>query len=203
MTGQHIGPYRVLREIGRGGMGAVFEAVHTQIERKVAIKILRSEFAQNQQLVARFVTEARAVNIVNHPSVVQISDCGQLPDGLAYIVMEYLEGESLGSRMKRQGGRLTIPEALRLTRQIAAALAAAHSKGIIHRDLIPPSRIAIRLFRPVAQRRKRLSCAACFWPVRTHCKPPAGRVLGLAPCSGSCTPICLRLGNRQSERALP
>ena len=137
MTGQHIGPYRVLREIGRGGMGAVFEAVHTQIERKVAIKILRSEFAQNQQLVARFVTEARAVNIVNHPSVVQISDCGQLPDGLAYIVMEYLEGESLGSRMKRQGGRLTIPEALRLTRQIAAALAAAHSKGIIHRDLKP------------------------------------------------------------------
>lgn len=137
MTGQHIGPYRVLREIGRGGMGAVFEAVHTQIERKVAIKILRSEFAQNQQLVARFVTEARAVNIVNHPSVVQISDCGTLPDGLAYIVMEYLEGESLGSRMKRQGGRLTIPETLRLTRQIAAALAAAHSKGIIHRDLKP------------------------------------------------------------------
>ena len=137
MTGQHIGPYRVLREIGRGGMGAVYEAIHTQIQRKVAIKILRSEFAQNQQLVARFVTEARAVNIVNHPSVVQISDCGQLPDGLAYIVMEYLEGESLGSRMKRQGGRLTVPEALRLTRQIAAALAAAHTKGIIHRDLKP------------------------------------------------------------------
>jgi serine/threonine protein kinase len=95
MTGQHIGPYRVLREIGRGGMGAVFEAVHTQIERKIAIKILRSEFAQNQQLVARFVTEARAVNIVNHPSVVQISDCGQLPDGLAYIVIEYLKNESI------------------------------------------------------------------------------------------------------------
>ena len=137
MTGQHIGPYRVLREIGRGGMGAVFEAIHTQIERRVAIKILRSEFAQNQQLVTRFFNEARAVNIVNHPSVVQISEFGQLPDGLAYIVMEYLEGESLGSRMKRQAGRLTLHETLRLTRQIAAALAAAHAKGIVHRDLSP------------------------------------------------------------------
>jgi serine/threonine-protein kinase len=137
MTGQHIGPYRVLREIGQGGMGAVFEAVHTQIERKVAIKVLRAEFAQNQQLVARFFNEARAVNIVNHPSVVQISEFGQLPNGLAYIVMEYLAGEPLGARMKRQGGRLSVPEALRLTRQIAAALAAAHAKGIVHRDLKP------------------------------------------------------------------
>src|SRR4051794_153537 len=113
MTGQHIGPYRVVREIGRGGMGAVFEAVHTQIERKVAIKLLRSELAQNQQLVTRFFNEARAVNIVNHPSVVQISEFGQLPDGQAYLVMEFLEGESLGARMKRQAGRLSIPEALR------------------------------------------------------------------------------------------
>jgi serine/threonine-protein kinase len=137
MTGQQIGPYRVVREIGRGGMGSVFEAIQPQIERRVAIKVLRAEFAQNQQLVHRFFTEARAVNIVNHPSVVQISEFGQLPEGLAYIVMEFLEGESLGARMKRQGGKLTITESLRLCRQVAAALAAAHSKGIIHRDLKP------------------------------------------------------------------
>ena len=144
MTGQQIGPYRIIREIGRGGMGSVYEAFQPQIERRVAIKVLRSEYAQNQQLVARFLTESRAVNIVNHPSVVQISEFGQLPDGLAYIVMEYLDGESLGSRMKRQGGRLSIPEALRLLRQIAAALAAAHAKGIIHRDLKPDDAISMR-----------------------------------------------------------
>lgn len=144
MTGQQIGPYRIIREIGRGGMGSVYEAFQPQIERRVAIKVLRSEYAQNQQLVARFLTESRAVNIVNHPSVVQISEFGQLPDGLAYIVMEYLDGESLGSRMKRQGGRLSIPEALRLLRQIAAALAAAHAKGIIHRDLKPDDTRSVR-----------------------------------------------------------
>jgi hypothetical protein len=169
-------------------MGAVFEAVHTQIERKVAIKILRSEFAQNQQLVARFVTEARAVNIVNHPSVVQISDCGQLPDGLAYIVMEYLEGESLGSRMKRQGGRLTIPETLRLTRQIAAALAAAHSKGIIHRDLKPDKvrrrrcRRAARLAGRPAER-LRSACRPRERQSRGSVHPAAGKLLLRPDCS--------------------
>ena len=137
MAEQFIGPYRVVREIGRGGMGAVVEAVHPQIQRRVAIKVLHPQFAKNEQLVTRFFNEARAVNIVNHPSIVQISEFAQLPDGTAYIVMEYLDGESLGSRMKRSGGRLPLVDALRLSRQIAAALAAAHAKGIIHRDLKP------------------------------------------------------------------
>ncbi len=137
MAEQYIGPYRVVREIGRGGMGSVFEAVQPQIERRVAIKVLHSQYAKNEQLVNRFFNEARAVNIVNHPSVVQISEFAQLPDGTAYIVMEFLDGESLGSRMKRQNGKLSLVESLRLTRQIAAALAAAHAKNIIHRDLKP------------------------------------------------------------------
>jgi serine/threonine protein kinase len=137
MAEQYIGPYRVVREIGRGGMGSVFEAVQPQIERRVAIKVLHSQYAKNEQLVNRFFNEARAVNIVNHPSVVQISEFAQLPDGTAYIVMEFLEGESLGSRMKRQNGKLSLVESLRLARQIAAALAAAHAKNIIHRDLKP------------------------------------------------------------------
>ena len=137
MAEQYIGPYRVVREIGRGGMGSVFEAVQPQIERRVAIKVLHSQYAKNEQLVNRFFNEARAVNIVNHPSVVQISEFAQLPDGTAYIVMEFLEGESLGSRMKRQNGKMSVVESLRLARQIAAALSAAHAKNIIHRDLKP------------------------------------------------------------------
>jgi len=137
MTEQTIGPYRVIREVGKGGMGAVYEAIHPQIERKVAIKVLHPEYAVNQQVVQRFFNEARAVNIVNHPSVVQISEFGQQPDGTAYIVMEFLEGESLGGRMKRFGGKLSVADTLRLTRQVAAALAAAHAKNIVHRDLKP------------------------------------------------------------------
>ena len=137
MTAQTIGPYRVIREVGKGGMGAVYEAIHPQIERKVAIKVLHPEYAVNQQVVQRFFNEARAVNIVNHPSVVQISEFGQQPDGTAYIVMEFLEGESLGGRMKRLGGKLSVADTLRLTRQVAAALAAAHAKNIVHRDLKP------------------------------------------------------------------
>ena len=143
MTAQSIGPYRVIREVGKGGMGAVYEAIHPQIERKVAIKVLHPEYAVNQQVVQRFFNEARAVNIVNHPSVVQISEFGQQPDGTAYIVMEFLEGESLGGRMKRLGGKLSVADTLRLTRQVAAALAAAHAKNIVHRDVKPahlPSR---------------------------------------------------------------
>ena len=123
-------------------MGAVYEAVHEEIGRRAAIKILLPEFAQDQQNILRFFNEARAVNIIQHPGLVGVFESGRLEDGAAYIVMEYLEGESLGSRMKRQGGRLTIPETLRLTRQIAAALAAAHSKGIIHRDLKPDTEVA-------------------------------------------------------------
>lgn len=137
MTAQTIGPYRVIREVGKGGMGAVYEAIHPQIERKVAIKVLHPQYAVNEQVVQRFFNEARAVNIVNHPSVVQISEFGQQPDGTAYIVMEYLDGESLGGRMKRIGGKFSIADTLRLTRQVAAALAAAHAKNIVHRDLKP------------------------------------------------------------------
>ena len=118
-------------------MGAVYEAIQEPIERRVAIKILHGRYAQEQEIATRFFNEARAVNIVDHPGIVQISDYGRLPSGVAYLVMEYLKGETLTARMKRSGGKLPQPEAMRLSRQIAAALAAAHEKGIIHRDLKP------------------------------------------------------------------
>jgi serine/threonine protein kinase len=132
-----IGPYHIVRLLGEGGMGAVYEAVHETIERRVAIKVLHPEFASNAEFTARFFNEARAVNRVEHPGLVQISDYGQQPDGTAYIVMEFLRGESLSRRLTLRGGKLSTPEVLNLSRQIAEALAAAHTKNIVHRALDP------------------------------------------------------------------
>jgi serine/threonine protein kinase len=130
-----IGHYRVIRQLGEGGMGTVFEAVHETIERRVAIKVLRPEFAHVPDIAIRFVNEARAVNRVVHPGIVQISEYGHLPDGTAYIVMEYLSGETLEQHIQRRGGTLALAEVLYLGGQVAEALAAAHAKGIIHREL--------------------------------------------------------------------
>src|SRR4051794_9158945 len=94
-----VGPYKILRKVGEGGMGTVFEAMHQSIERRVAIKLLHPEFAQNAEVTARFFNEARAVNLIEHPSLVQISDLGQLPDGTAFLVMEMLHGETLSARI--------------------------------------------------------------------------------------------------------
>ena len=131
-----IGPYQVVRKLGEGGMGAVFEAVQDPIGRRVAIKILHPKYAQDPGICARFFNEARAVNLIDHPGVVQISDYGQLPDGTAYLVMEYLKGETLSQRQKSKG-MPPLPEIMRLARQIAAALSAAHEKNVYHRDLKP------------------------------------------------------------------
>jgi serine/threonine-protein kinase len=132
-----IGAYTIVRPLGSGGMGQVFEAVHDQIQRRAAIKVLHKRFNNNRQIAQRFINEARAVNIVQHPSLVNIYEFGQAQDGSAYIVMEYLNGETLRQRLERMGGKLPPKMAVRLCRQIASALSAAHQKGIIHRDLKP------------------------------------------------------------------
>lgn len=132
-----LGPYRIVRELGAGGMGTVFEAIYETIERRVAIKILHPEFAKNADVTARFFNEARAVNRIEHPGLVQISDYARLPDGTAYIVMEFLKGESLASHIKRMRGKMSVAHTLVLGWQVADALAAAHAKGIVHRDLKP------------------------------------------------------------------
>ena len=143
MIGQLVGHYKVVRKIGEGGMGSVWEAVHESIGRRVAIKVLRAQFSKEQGVVARFFNEAKAVNIVAHPGVVGSFDYGQLPDGTAYIVMEFLDGEALSARMKRLRAPMLGSDALRIGRQIASALAAAHVKGIIHRDLKPDNIIVV------------------------------------------------------------
>ncbi len=137
MTLERVGPYQIVRQLGAGGMGLVYEGVHESIARRVAIKILLAEFAKNPEITTRFFNEARAVNLIDHPSIVQVSDFGRLPDGTAYIVMELLKGESLAARLKQQGGRLPTDRAIQIVYQTADALAAAHARGIVHRDIKP------------------------------------------------------------------
>ena len=133
--GMEVGEYRVLRKIGEGGMGAVYAAVHPVIGKRVAIKVLAPHIANHPELVRRFVDEARAVNKIGHPNIVDIFSFGWLPDQRHYFAMEYLEGQTLSDRMK--AGPFSVVEARRLLGQICGALEAAHQVGIIHRDLKP------------------------------------------------------------------
>jgi serine/threonine protein kinase len=133
--GLEVGEYRVLKKIGEGGMGAVYSAVQPVIGKRVAIKVLAPHIATNPELVRRFVDEARAVNKIGHPNIVDIFSFGWLPDQRHYFAMEFLDGQSLAERIKQ--GRFEPDEARRLFRQICQALEAAHRQGIVHRDLKP------------------------------------------------------------------
>jgi serine/threonine-protein kinase len=135
MIGGLIGQYRITSLIGAGGMGVVYGAEHTLIGRAAAVKVLLPEYSQKQSIVSRFFNEAKAATAIRHPGIVEIYDFGWHTDGSAYIVMEYLQGETLSARRKRTP--LSWSALLAVTRQIAGALAAAHSKGIVHRDLKP------------------------------------------------------------------
>jgi serine/threonine-protein kinase len=136
MIGQTFGNYRVRELIGEGGMGVVYLAEHPGIGRRAAIKILRAGLTENAEITKRFFNEARAANAIRHPGIVEVYDCGTLPSGVSYIVMELLEGENLAVRLRRVG-RLPVEEARRIAAQTASALAAAHAAGIVHRDLKP------------------------------------------------------------------
>ncbi len=140
MLPERIGPYRIASLLGEGGMGQVYEAVQEPIARRVALKVLHPEYSKNRDILERFFNEARAVNLIEHPSLVQITDFGYAEDGTAYIAMEFLRGETLGKRlhrMKEHSEQLSPTQALYYAWQVADALGAAHDKGIIHRDLKP------------------------------------------------------------------
>ena len=138
-----LGRYTILRQIGKGGMGVVYEATHMLIGKRVAIKILLDKYARKEQIVARLEQEARLASAIGHEHIIDITDFGQTDDGRTFVVMEFLEGESLGEILVRER-TLPEPRLLAIAIQVAGALGAAHAKGIIHRDVKPENVFVLR-----------------------------------------------------------
>jgi len=134
LIGMLVGQYRIIRQLGAGGMGVVYEAQHESIGQRAAVKVLRAKLSADAEFSRRFHNEARAAIIAQHAGLVKIFDYGQLPNSALYILMEHLEGESLGKRLDRLG-KMAEADAVRTARQIASAMAVAHEKGIVHREL--------------------------------------------------------------------
>ncbi len=152
LIGKQIGDrYRILRSLGQGGMGAVYEVIQEETRHRAAVKILFPEYSREPRWVERLFKEAHAVNMTSHPGLVKIFSCGHADclagsERAAYILMEYLEGESLWrrlARLRKLEEQLSVDSALRLSRQIASALASVHEQGVIHRDLKPENVILI------------------------------------------------------------
>jgi serine/threonine protein kinase len=133
--GTVVGEYRVEGKLGEGGMGAVYSATHPLIGKKAAIKVISAALCTDAAQVERFVQEARSVNQIGHPNIVDVFAFGTLPDGRSYFVMEWLQGQSLADRVAKGG--LSLAEAVEIMEQASDALEAAHEKGIVHRDLKP------------------------------------------------------------------
>jgi predicted Ser/Thr protein kinase len=130
------GRFRIEREIGTGGMGTVYLATHLDLERPVAVKIIRPEFAGDVDVSDRFLREARTMAKLRHPNAAMIFDAGNLPDGRHFIVMEFVEGETLSQALAREG-RFSFTDAIDIATQICDVLEEAHRLGIVHRDLKP------------------------------------------------------------------
>jgi serine/threonine protein kinase len=128
--------YRILRKLGDGGMGAVYEGEHVRIKRRVAIKVLHAQFAQNSEIVERFNREAQAATAIGHPNICEATDMGTFEDGTSYMVLEYLEGRDWADDLETQGPQ-PLGKTLHILRQVCGALQAAHDKGIVHRDMKP------------------------------------------------------------------
>jgi len=128
--------YRVIRQLGAGGMSAVYEVEHAELKRRFVLKALWSDLAKRKDLVERARKEWRALGKLRHPNIVAVTDAGLTECGLPYVVMEYLPGETLGARLRR-GERLSVPEVLEIACDLLAALSAAHAIGIVHRDIKP------------------------------------------------------------------
>lgn len=130
------GRYEVERVLGEGGMGTVYGVRHRSLDKRFALKVMRADMAEQGELAARFIQEARAAAAILHPNVVQITDFGELPSRAPYFVMELLDGTPL-SKLLKSGGPPPFARAVRILKQVASALAAAHAAGVVHRDLKP------------------------------------------------------------------
>src|SRR5690349_21620964 len=128
--GTRLGPYEIVAPLGAGGMGEVYRARDTRLDRAVAVKILPAEMANNTQLKLRFEREAKTISSLNHPNICTLYDVGD-----NYLVMELLDGETLAERVAR--GPLPVEQIIRIGTQIADALDRAHKAGVVHRDLKP------------------------------------------------------------------
>lgn len=134
--GARLGPYEILTPLGAGGMGEVYKARDTRLDRTIAIKVLPSETSNDPELRARFEREAQAIAALDHPHICALHDVGE-HDGVRYLVMQHLEGETLASRLARANGPLPLDQVLKIAIEIADALDKAHRAGITHRDLKP------------------------------------------------------------------
>src|SRR5271169_1308740 len=134
VAGFKLGPYEIVAPLGTGGMGEVYRARDTRLERTVAIKILPAQFSSDPVRKQRFEREAKTISILNHPHICVLYDVGH-QDGMDYLVMECLDGETLEKRLEK--GALQVDQVSKFGRQIADALDSAHRKGVVHRDLKP------------------------------------------------------------------
>jgi len=138
------GRYQIIRRVGTGGMGTVYRAVQTGLERPVGLKVLRRELSWDKATVMRFHREAKAMSLLTHPNTVRVFDFGQTDEGLLFFAMELLEGELLTARIEREGA-IDVREAIRIARQVLGSLSEAHGAGIIHRDLKPDNVILAKM----------------------------------------------------------
>src|SRR5713226_2212088 len=133
-SGTKLGPYEIQSPLGAGGMGEVYRAKDTRLDRTVAVKILPAHLSDNPEAKQRFEREARAISSLNHPHICTLHDVGH-QDGTDYLVMEFLEGETLADRLRK--GPLPLQQVLKYGIEIGAGLEKAHRTGVVHRDLKP------------------------------------------------------------------
>jgi serine/threonine protein kinase len=135
MIGKEISHYRILEKLGEGGMGVVYKAQDTKLDRYVALKFLPTELTQDKNAKERFIQEAKAASALQHNNICTIHEIDETAENQIFIVMDYYEGETLGKKLEK--GKLSFDESINIAINIASGLAKAHEKGIVHRDYKP------------------------------------------------------------------